>query len=108
MTDDVRWCPRCDSELTCGARRPVSDGCWCTTVTVEPAVLDRLAATHDGCLCPACLAEEAGHRTYVDPESGYTVFTARALSEQGKCCGSGCRHCPYPAEEQRRAGRPGS
>jgi hypothetical protein len=28
-------------------------------------------------------------------EKGYFVFTAYYLQLQGKCCGSGCRHCPY-------------
>ncbi|GAB0491990.1 hypothetical protein MMPV_003248 [Pyropia vietnamensis] len=42
-------------------------------------------------------AVTAGARTYVDPLSGYTVFTAAALRARGRCCGSGCRHCPYPA-----------
>ena len=33
--------------------------------------------------------------TYVDPITGYQVFTAHALGALGWCCGSGCRHCPY-------------
>jgi hypothetical protein len=41
----------------------------------------------------AVAAEEPG---YVDPDTGYFVFTAVALAERGECCGSGCRHCPYP------------
>ncbi len=108
MTDDIGSCPRCGAERVCGARRPASSPCWCASVAVNQAVLERLAATFEGCLCPGCLAEEAGHRTYIDPASGYTVFTALALAERGECCGSGCRHCPYPADEQRRAGRPGA
>jgi hypothetical protein len=47
-----------------------------------------------------------GEATYLDPETGYVVFTAPALLAHGECCGSGCRHCPYPEAEQRRAGRP--
>jgi len=35
--------------------------------------------------------------TYVDPMTGYDVFTANFLRQRGYCCGSGCRHCPYPA-----------
>jgi iron complex transport system substrate-binding protein len=35
--------------------------------------------------------------TYVDPLTGYDVFTADFLRQRGYCCGSGCRHCPYPA-----------
>lgn len=48
----------------------------------------------------------AGRPVYVDPHTGYIVFTAPALLARGHCCGSGCRHCPYSEEEQRRAGRP--
>ncbi|WP_158412504.1 DUF5522 domain-containing protein [Ilumatobacter nonamiensis] len=33
--------------------------------------------------------------TYVDPVSGYSVFTARFLARRRYCCDSGCRHCPY-------------
>jgi hypothetical protein len=35
-------------------------------------------------------------------EDGLMVLTARYLKERGYCCGNGCRHCPYPAEEQAR------
>lgn len=28
-------------------------------------------------------------------ENGRLVFTAAYLLRRGKCCGSGCRHCPY-------------
>lgn len=38
---------------------------------------------------------EAGKMMYVDPITGYNVFTAVAHKKRGKCCGSGCRHCPY-------------
>lgn len=53
-------------------------------------------------------AVAAGQDTYVDPESGLVVLTAAALARHGRCCGCGCRHCPYSAAERRRAGRPGS
>jgi len=60
------------------------------------------------------LAVDAAHRravdlgaaSYLDPATGYIVFTADTLLARGECCGSGCRHCPWPEEEQRRAGRP--
>jgi hypothetical protein len=45
---------------------------------------------------------------YKDPDTGLFVMTSAALKRRGKCCGSGCRHCPYPPEEQKAAGRPGS
>ncbi|XP_077391391.1 uncharacterized protein C1orf53 homolog [Festucalex cinctus] len=40
----------------------------------------------------ACQAKK---QTYVDPSSGYKVFTEYAHLQRGKCCGSACRHCPY-------------
>lgn len=33
--------------------------------------------------------------TYVDPSSGFSVFTAPFLARRDTCCASGCRHCPY-------------
>jgi len=35
---------------------------------------------------------------YVDPSTGYQVFSELGLKARGKCCGSGCRHCPYNHE----------
>jgi diphthamide synthase (EF-2-diphthine--ammonia ligase) len=40
-------------------------------------------------------AERAGEPSYVDPKTGYRVFTASFLQGRKKCCGCGCRHCPY-------------
>lgn len=37
----------------------------------------------------------AGESGYEDPSTGLFVFTAQALIDQGECCGSTCRHCPY-------------
>jgi len=36
-----------------------------------------------------------GSSTYIDPSTGYTVFTSLAHLKRGHCCGSKCRHCPY-------------
>ncbi|XP_055077049.1 uncharacterized protein C1orf53 homolog [Periophthalmus magnuspinnatus] len=38
---------------------------------------------------------EAGEQMYVDPGSGYRVFTELAHRERGRCCGGACRHCPF-------------
>ncbi|MBX2993840.1 MAG: hypothetical protein KF681_03440 [Bdellovibrionaceae bacterium] len=35
-----------------------------------------------------------GKDFYIDPETGYHVFTELGLRKR-PCCGSGCRHCPY-------------
>jgi iron complex transport system substrate-binding protein len=40
----------------------------------------------------ACASNQS---TYIDPATGYTVFTAYYLKQRGSCCGSGCRHCPW-------------
>jgi hypothetical protein len=39
-----------------------------------------------------------GERHYLDPETGYLVFTELQHLERGNCCGSACRHCPYGHE----------
>jgi Family of unknown function (DUF5522) len=41
-------------------------------------------------------AVAAGEPGYLDPASGAFVFTAVELAARGECCGSGCRHCPFP------------
>jgi len=38
---------------------------------------------------------ENKEETYIDPNSGYMVFTTYSHLKRGKCCGSKCRHCPY-------------
>lgn len=38
---------------------------------------------------------DRGLPNYVDPSSGFSVFTADFLASRGYCCASGCRHCPY-------------
>jgi len=51
-------------------------------------------------------AQHRGKVGYLDPKTGLLVLTASYLAERGHCCGAGCRHCPYDAAEQSRAGRP--
>ena len=56
-------------------------------------------------------AVRRGQQTYIDPRTGYTVFTQLAALERGRCCGSGCRHCPYdhvrvPPARKRNLPRP--
>ncbi|MEN0065873.1 MAG: DUF5522 domain-containing protein [Myxococcota bacterium] len=40
-------------------------------------------------------ARAADAESYVDPETGFRVFTEIAHRRRGSCCGSGCRHCPF-------------
>lgn len=35
---------------------------------------------------------QAGQLNYVDPATGYVVFTQLAHLQRGECCGSACRH----------------
>jgi iron complex transport system substrate-binding protein len=52
-------------------------------------VIDALARERHAQAC-------ASHQpTYIDPATGYTVFTAHYLKQRGSCCDSGCRHCPW-------------
>ena len=57
----------------------------------EDCVTEDFCAAHER----ACAS---GDFTYVDPESGYSVFTELAHKKRGLCCGSGCRHCPFSHE----------
>ncbi|KAG7338972.1 cobalamin adenosyltransferase [Nitzschia inconspicua] len=36
--------------------------------------------------------------SYVDPTTGFTVFTELLHLKRGTCCGNQCRHCPYGFE----------
>lgn len=36
--------------------------------------------------------------SYKDPKTGYVVMSVSQLLLNGKCCGNGCRHCPYKHE----------
>ena len=35
---------------------------------------------------------------YIDPATGYQVWTRLYLRKKGPCCGNACRHCPYGHE----------
>ncbi len=53
----------------------------------HPFRAEILAAHHS-----ALEHEEDG---YLDPASGWWVFSAAHLLDRGTCCDNGCRHCPY-------------
>lgn len=40
------------------------------------------------------LAQTPPRDTYIDPATGYSVFTTAYLKRR-PCCGNGCRHCPW-------------
>ena len=43
-------------------------------------------------------AVRQGAEHYIDPGTGYLVFTECFHRQRGRCCGRGCRHCPYGHE----------
>lgn len=71
-------------------------------VTVEDLTEDEKAQAHKS-RRPLALAKML-HRyamkqapprdTYIDPGTGYSVFT-QAYLKRRPCCGNGCRHCPH-------------
>jgi len=66
------------------------------------------AAGFDAAMRAHEAAIAAGQDGYLDPSTGAFVFTAAALWDRRRCCGSGCRHCPFEAGERagERAGQP--
>jgi len=61
----------------------------------HPSRLDANHPLRAGILAAHVAALVSGSDTYIDPASGYDVFTAAFLAERGTCCDTGCRHCPY-------------
>ena len=74
------------------------DYIWSMT-TENPSVQQQVQRLHDA-------AARRGDSGYIDPRTGLMVLTATYLKARAYCCGAGCRHCPYPADIQRAAGRP--
>jgi diphthamide synthase (EF-2-diphthine--ammonia ligase) len=46
-----------------------------------------------------------GDFTYLDPDTGFVVFTRLGLLDRGRCCGAACRHCPFGHESVRLEAR---
>ena len=71
----------------------------------EPAAAEAGAGVTDIEEAHACAVRQ-GQTSYLDPATGYSVFTQLASEQRGHCCGSGCRHCVYGHQnvpEERRA-----
>ena len=107
-------CPQCQQNLQCVA----TNHCWCGAI---PNILPIAKAKK--CLCRPCLIKHI--RKYIediahtpikeqltlarpfkddlnfiegidyDMENGLLVMSRWAHLKRGKCCGNGCRHCPY-------------
>mmetsp|Transcript_65256 Transcript_65256/g.105741 ORF Transcript_65256/g.105741 Transcript_65256/m.105741 type:complete len:87 (+) Transcript_65256:86-346(+) len=53
-------------------------------------------------------AVKRGYGQYIDPATGFSVFTALFLKKRA-CCGNRCRHCPWghqnvPGQHQMSSG----
>lgn len=108
---DPALCPLCGQTNGCQLCSPATykGPCWCATaeMPVELLALVPENARNRACICVNCLekfhARQSGFRPhsasagdfYFDDE-GRMVFTAAYHLRRGFCCGSGCRHCPYP------------
>lgn len=103
-------CPLCgranDCQLCSSAAH--KGPCWCASVEMPDELLDRvpIELRNRACICRDCVG--GFHQTRPRPgevyfEHGRMVFTAEYHLRRGYCCGSGCRHCPYPTPALRRA-----
>lgn len=64
------------------------------------AVRLRPGASRNGPAAPPAGSSRAAEEDfYVDPVSGYRVFTEAYHLRRGRCCESGCRHCPFGFRE---------
>jgi cob(I)alamin adenosyltransferase len=59
-----------------------------TIMQAQPKPIDDIEELHKNAMLK-------GSTTYIDPATGFTVFTELAHLRRGKCCGNMCRHCPY-------------
>jgi ABC-type Fe3+-hydroxamate transport system substrate-binding protein/diphthamide synthase (EF-2-diphthine--ammonia ligase) len=62
----------------------------CDIGDIEDVPADYTAIHEEAC--------RANQLRYVDPDTGFLVMTEIAHKNRGKCCGGGCRHCPYNHE----------
>jgi len=104
-------CPLCGEANACQLCSPAAykGPCWCAQVEV-PEELIALVPEHlrnRACICASCVEKFHVRQTMQTPRptilgdfyfdsAGLTVFTEAYLLRRGYCCGSGCRHCPYP------------
>jgi len=63
--------------------------------TPHPERLNESNPLYDEIMCEHNKSLELNEPGYLDPETGFFVFNAKSLADQGKCCANICRHCPY-------------
>jgi Family of unknown function (DUF5522) len=88
--------------LACGAGRGIYPRCMGRVPLADrsleephPSRLDATRPDRMRVLAAHAAAMQSGAEGYVDPTTGFFVFTAAWLAERGSCCDAGCRHCPY-------------
>lgn len=97
--------PRTNHQLQ--LQSPHRRGEWCSTMPQRQVVLNHNNKTTTTTTTTTSstividiedlhrAAVEQNQTTYLDPTTGFTVFTALAHLRRGRCCGNRCRHCPY-------------
>ena len=108
---DPTQCPLCGRSNQCPlcAAAPSAGPCWCASVEFPEALLACVPPNlrNRACVCESCVREfhRAHLRSRTELEqpgdfnldaNGLLAFTEGYLKRLGYCCGSGCRHCPYP------------
>lgn len=68
---------------------------WARVVDATPRARSARIEAADTFAALHARACALGELSYVDPDTGYRVFTQLGLERRGTCCGCGCRHCPY-------------
>lgn len=98
-------CLRCQTEFTCLIE--TIQTCSCSSAKLSAQTRQFLKKTKWNCLCNPCLThfEQLVNSNFANHplqenihyymENGLVVFTELFHIQKGKCCGSGCRHCPY-------------
>ena len=104
-------CPLCGGANGCQlcTAAAYKGSCWCMSANIPDELLARVPAElrNKACLCSGCVTAFHRERAAVRPlpavpgdfyfdAGGLMVFTAAYHRRRGYCCGSGCRHCPYP------------
>ncbi|PAA74019.1 hypothetical protein BOX15_Mlig015826g4 [Macrostomum lignano] len=84
-----------NSEIMDGDASPSASNCK-TSTTAQAALPPEVQQAHK-------CAVDRGEDTYIDPATGYRVFTELAHKKRGHCCGHLCRHCPYNHEAVKKS-----
>jgi hypothetical protein len=108
---DAACCPLCGRDNGCQlcTTSAYKGPCWCTRVKMPEELLARVPEVlrNRACICHDCVREFHRSKNAAPTEqrarpgefyfeNGLLVFNAEYHLRRGYCCGSGCRHCPYP------------